>query len=189
MKNAVQLSHHHLDQLINLFPAGTFIDATLGNGHDTAFILRHPAFKGKVIAFDIQHQAIQSSQEKLAGFPVEHYQLLEASHDQFDQFVSILDYPIVHGAVFNLGYLPGGDHQMTTRPSSTQAAIEQIANRLVKGGQIIVVIYSGHPQGLEEKQVLLESFTNWSQQEFQISHLEYINQKNTPPSLLIIEKI
>ena len=98
------------------------------------------------------------------------------------------DYPEIHGAIFNLGYLPGGNHSVTTQFHTTLEAIVQIQERLVSQGQIILVLYSGHPQGMQEKSALLERLKVWSQKYYTICHLEYLNQDNSPPSLLIIEK-
>ena len=39
---------------------GLYIDATMGNGHDTLFLCQMAGEKGKVLAFDIQEQAFDS---------------------------------------------------------------------------------------------------------------------------------
>lgn len=188
MKNALQMSHDFLDQIINQFPTGVFIDATLGRGSDSAFILSHPAFKGQVFAFDIQPLALDWSRDKLKPFDPASYQLFLASHDEFDAYLPINHYPSVHGAIFNLGYLPGASHDLTTHARSTLSALKQIANRLVNKGQIILVVYSGHPQGKNEKNALLDQLATWSQDHFTILKLAFVNQKNDPPLLIVIEK-
>ncbi|HJF17083.1 MAG TPA: class I SAM-dependent methyltransferase [Globicatella sulfidifaciens] len=187
MKNALHFSHQLLADLIQRFPNGTFIDATLGNGNDTHFIINQPHFKGHVYGFDIQKQAILNSVEKLQAHPkFNQVSLIEKSHDQIEKVVTE---PTIAGAIFNLGYLPGGDHEITTRFNSTIAAIKQIAEKLVKRGQILLVIYSGHPAGMIEKQKLFDTLSTWSQKEYQVLQYEFINQQNQPPMLLIIEKI
>lgn len=188
MKNALSLSHDYLDQLIERFPRGVFIDGTLGNGHDSHYILSHHQFKGLVVGFDIQEAAITQSKKRLESFATHQYLLFHASHDLLNQKLDKDKFPYFHGAIFNLGYLPGGNHQITTHYDSTYRAIQQIAARLVPKGQIILVIYSGHRQGADEKNFLLDQLSTWSQEIFHIAYTDYLNQKNNPPCLIIIEK-
>ena len=54
-------------------------------------------------------------------------------------------------AVFNLGYLPGGDKSITTNGHSTISAIEQLLELLKENGLIVLVVYHGHPEGKTEK--------------------------------------
>lgn len=189
MKNALQTSHDLLGQLISLFPTGIFIDATLGKGRDAAFILSQENFQGRLFGFDIQNLALEKSMKHLEKFPQENYQLFLGSHDQIDQLLPVEDVPEIHGAVFNLGYLPGGDREITTEFETTSAALNQIKKRLVAGGQIILVIYSGHPAGAREKNLLISNLSKWSQTAFQVTSIDYLNQQNNPPSLLIVEKL
>lgn len=189
MKNALKTSHDLLYKLISRFPKGVFIDATLGKGHDSAFILSHPNFSGKLFGFDIQELALEKSLERLMSSPAEYYQLFLASHDQIDYLIPVENVPEFHGAIFNLGYLPGGDHEITTAFESTMQALEQLKNRLVVGGQIILVVYSGHLSGANEKRRLIEHLSNWPQVAYQVTSIDYLNQKNNPPSLLVIEKL
>jgi hypothetical protein len=53
----------------------------------------------------------------------------------------------VTGAVFNLGYLPGGDKSIVTNPNSTIDAIEQLLQIMAPEGIIVLVIYHGHEEG------------------------------------------
>ena len=53
--------------------------------------------------------------------------------------------------VFNLGYLPGGDHRLATKPASTLRALEQSLPLLKKGGMVSLCIYSGGDTGFEER--------------------------------------
>ena len=63
-----------------------------------------------------------------------------------------------------------------------------MGKRLVKGGQIIIVVYSGHPEGQLEKTSLMEALSTWPQEAFQVLQYEFINQRNNPPMVLIVEK-
>ena len=95
----------------HLHEGGVAVDFTMGNGHDTEFLCRTVGESGKVFAFDIQEQAVESTRKNLdaSGCP-RVYTLIHASHHRVREFV---DTPINAG-MFNLGYLPGGDKRITT---------------------------------------------------------------------------
>lgn len=187
MLRALHFSHQLLTNLVEKFPEGLYIDATLGKGNDTYFILNQPTFEGEVYGFDIQSAAIEASLTKIENHPKKNKAHL--IHDSHEKIASIVKDKAIHGAIFNLGYLPGGDHSITTQYESTIMALKQIQQRLEKNGQIILVVYSGHPQGKIEKEKLFEHLTSWPQEQFQVLQYEFINQRNEPPMLLIIEKI
>lgn len=48
---------------------------------------------------------------------------------------------------FNLGYLPGGDKTIITKPETTLPALEAAKGILMPGGLISLVVYVGHPGG------------------------------------------
>ena len=89
---------------------GTVVDFTMGNGHDTAWLAEAVGPAGRVYAFDIQEEALISTEKFLKenGAP-ENYTLICASHHRVKEFVKE---PIKAG-MFNLGYLPGGDKSIT----------------------------------------------------------------------------
>ena len=187
MQRALHYSHTLLAQLVQRFPNGTYIDGTLGKGNDTYFLLTQPEFTGNIYSFDIQALSLQKASEKLAPLSnASQANLIQASHHLIQDYVRE---PELHGAIYNLGYLPGGDHSITTLPDTTLSSIQQVAERLVIGGQIILVIYSGHPEGKIEQARLFEELSQWPQEEFQVLHYGFINQRNHPPQLLIIERI
>lgn len=48
---------------------------------------------------------------------------------------------------FNLGYLPGGDKEITTQTETTLLALEAAGRIIEPGGLISAVVYVGHPKG------------------------------------------
>lgn len=83
------------------------VDATCGNGGDTAFLCNLTAPAGRVLAFDVQPEAIRSTRTRLeqANVPAERYELICGSHADLLQYVQ----PGTADAVmFNFGWLPGG---------------------------------------------------------------------------------
>ncbi|TGU85864.1 methyltransferase domain-containing protein, partial [Mesorhizobium sp. M00.F.Ca.ET.186.01.1.1] len=66
-------------------PGETVIDATMGNGNDTMFLAQLVQETGKVIAFDIQPQAIAKTKERLEREGLaERVELKLASHEEID---------------------------------------------------------------------------------------------------------
>jgi len=60
---------------------------------------------------------------------------------------------------------------------------------LQKGGIITIVAYTGHIGAQEEADAVLEWAAALAQSQFHVLHYHFINQKNHPPFLIIVEKI
>ncbi|GEB30856.1 MULTISPECIES: tRNA (mnm(5)s(2)U34)-methyltransferase [Brevibacillus] len=165
-------------------PGETVIDATMGNGNDTMFLAQLVQETGKVIAFDIQPQAIAKTKERLEREGLaERVELKLASHEEIDR----LDGQA--GAImFNLGYLPGGDKEITTQATSTIRAIQSGLQVLRPGGVMTVMIYWGHTAGEVEKEAVESFCQELSQLEFLVLKYQYVNQQNQAPFLLAIER-
>ncbi|WP_103106032.1 tRNA (mnm(5)s(2)U34)-methyltransferase [Brevibacillus reuszeri] len=162
----------------------TVVDATMGNGNDTLFLAQLVKENGKVIAFDIQPLAIEKTKERLEREGVADWvEMKLASHEEIEKLEGSA------GAImFNLGYLPGGDKEITTQAASTIRAIQSGLNVLRPGGIMTVMIYWGHSAGEVEKDAV-ESFCHeLSQLEFLVLKYQYINQQNQAPFLLAIER-
>lgn len=129
--------------------AGDFaIDATAGNGHDSVFLAKAVGETGKVLAIDIQPQAIESTADRLKS---------EGLRDRVTLHLgSHADLALLAGGespsviLFNLGYLPGGDHGVITRTECTLKALAAAAEILRPGGALAVICYTGHDGGGEE---------------------------------------
>lgn len=177
--------HHLLSQIINL--GDQVIDATVGNGHDTIKLAQLVGITGKVYGFDIQKTAIDETYKKalLTGL-VNQIELINDGHEKMKHHIPT-DTKI-QAAVFNLGYLPKGNKSIVTLPSTTLAAIEQSLELLNVGGMVFVMVYYGHTGGVEEKDAVLSYIKTLSQDQYSVLQYGFINQKNTPPFLIAIEK-
>ena len=185
MKNAQQFSHEIILS-VNL-EDGIFIDATAGNGHDTLFLAQHIEKGSKILAFDIQEQAILQTRQLLQNNDLEEkVTCILDSHAQILNYLEEEDF--VRLAIFNLGYLPGSDKKIITIPFSTLKAIEILLDRLENKGKIIIVSYYGHDGGIEEKNSVEGLISALPQKEWAVLKYQFINQINCPPICYVIEK-
>ncbi|MEB3750078.1 tRNA (mnm(5)s(2)U34)-methyltransferase [Geobacillus icigianus] len=165
------------------------IDATVGNGHDTVYLAQRVGDSGHVFGFDIQREAIAAAAARLAEHGLrERVTLLERSHSELLVALPADVHGRIAGAVFNLGYLPGGDKQIVTQPESTIAAVRQLLSVMRRGGVIVLVVYHGHPEGKRERDALLDYVRSLDQRRVHALKYEFINRQNDPPFLLALEK-
>jgi tRNA1(Val) A37 N6-methylase TrmN6 len=137
------------------------IDATAGNGHDTAFLAEQTGDSGHVYAFDIQHQAIESTRKKLLEYKLGHrVTLIEDSHEYLGAHIPAGHHGLVSVVMFNLGYLPGSDKKCITRTESTLKALDQSRHLLRAGGALSIMLYPGHEGGREETNAVLDWGSN-----------------------------
>ncbi|WP_096551626.1 class I SAM-dependent methyltransferase [Ureibacillus thermosphaericus] len=162
------------------------VDATAGNGHDTLFLANLVGETGFVYAFDIQQQAVDVTIQRLKENGLEHRaRVILDGHEQLTKYVQ----EEVAGAIFNLGYLPGGNHDIITKGETTISAIEQLLSLLKIGGMIVLVIYHGHEGGKEERDAVIEFVKSLPQKYVHVLRYEFINQKNDPPFIIALEKM
>jgi ubiquinone/menaquinone biosynthesis C-methylase UbiE len=136
-----------------LKPGDIAIDATAGNGHDTLFLARLVGSGGAVHAYDIQELAISSTRQRLldAGC-LDQVQLHLASHACMAEHVAEETVAVI---LFNLGYLPGADHEVITQVEETLAALSISLTVLRPGGLLGIVCYPGHTGGDVEAEAVL----------------------------------
>ena len=158
------------------------IDATAGNGHDTLFLAQLTGSSGKVYAFDIQEDAVQATRERVKDF--DHVDVILDSHAKIEQYVKAE----IGAAVFNLGYLPKGDHSIITKAETTLSAVSQCVHLLKENGLVAIVIYSGHEGGSEERDAVMDYVQQLPQTKFDVMKYHFINQQHSPPFLVAIEK-
>lgn len=165
------------------------VDATVGNGHDTALLANLVGENGHVYGFDIQDVAINNTKVKLEQENLlPQVTLVQKSHDQLKNIIPSHYHGQVTAAIFNLGYLPGGDKNIVTKPDSTIDAIEQLLELMKPEGIIVLVIYHGHEEGAYERDELLKYVSNIDQKVAHVLNYRFINQVNNPPFIIAIEK-
>ena len=163
------------------------IDATCGNGGDTAFLCGITAPEGKVVGFDVQEAAIASTRKHLEqlGVPAARYELHCQSHADLLQVVQ----PGTADAVmFNFGWLPGADHAVFSTAQSSIPALQAALEAVRPGGVVSAILYSGQVIGTDEKQTVLEYLRALPLKSFTVLVCDFANWAETAPLPCIILK-
>jgi predicted methyltransferase len=183
LNNSLVQSHQIISGIVTA--GDVVIDATAGNGNDTAFLAGLVGSSGKVYSFDIQETALNNTGIRLAEQGLEsRVELINSGHEHIAKYVNTP----VKAAMFNLGYLPGGNHNIGTRGSTTIEAIKAIMELLVVHGVISIVVYYGGDSGFDEKNDVINYIQTIDCKKYTVMKTEFVNQINCPPILICIEK-
>lgn len=153
------------------------VDATLGNGYDTDFLSNNFL---KVYSFDIQQCAIKTYENKNINNVI----LINDSHENFIKYIN----EKVNCIMYNLGFLPGGDKNITTKYESTLMSLESSLNIIDKGGLITIALYRGHEEGKKEENAVINFVQNLPKEKYGVMLHSFINRNNSAPFLIVIEK-
>ena len=161
------------------------IDATMGKGNDTLFLCRMAGKDGKVAAFDIQQTALDHTKERLAEADfLQRVTLLHLDHSIMDTVIK----EKIAAVVFNLGYLPGGSHQIITEPRKTITALEHSLELLQSGGVILIGVYWGHPGGEIEKNAVEQWLRQLPAADYDIMETSFPNRQKAPIVITLQKK-
>ena len=160
------------------------IDATCGNGGDTAFLCGITAPEGRVLGFDIQPEAITSTRARLEkqGLTAE---LICDSHANLLQYVQPGTADIV---MFNFGWLPGADHSVFSIADSSIPALEAALAALRTGGVLSAILYSGRVIGTDEKQSILGWLRALPLEKYTVLVCDFANWADTAPLPCLVLK-
>lgn len=187
MKNMqiTELCHFFIKS--RLCEGGLCIDATAGNGNDTVFLCKTVGGSGHVTAFDIQERAVTATRNKLAAEGLS--EIAEVILDSHCNMHNYADLDSIDCIVFNLGYLPGADHNISTKPETSIPAIEIGLKLLKKGGLMSLCIYSGGDSGFDERDAVLEYIRHLDFRKYAVLRMDYYNRPNNPPIPVMIIKL
>lgn len=157
------------------------IDATCGNGYDTQF-LAETGFT-RVVGFDIQQCAIDASTQRLEQAGLTSVELILEGHQNMENHVS----SEVNCVMFNFGYLPSGDKNLSTHPKHSVDALAAATRLLSHEGLISIMCYPGHPSGALETQAIREWFKTLKQAWILETHLA-VAPKPTAPILYNLKR-
>ena len=183
LRSARWVAAQYMAQVLR--PGDLAIDATMGNGHDTERLAQLVGPDGHVIAFDIQEQAVENTRQRLeVARLMDRVTLIRDSHANMAAYVDRSPRLIA----FNLGFLPGGDKQVTTLLDSTLTAVQTAMNLLAPGGMLLVCCYPGHEEGQRELDALRNLFAAVPPQAFNILEHRFVNAGPGAPVCFAAEK-
>lgn len=166
MHNHLKQAHAYWKKILK--PHDRVIDATCGNGHDTLFL---SSLNVDIVAYDIQKEAIEATQAKVPQATFRH-----CSHDTFVEKQAAL-------IVYNLGYLPGGNKQLTTQCETTLQSVQHALEIATKA--ISITCYPGHPEGAKEEALLIEYARSLDPKKWHVCYHQWLNRPKAPSLLWI----
>lgn len=172
-----------------LQPGDCVVDATAGNGHDTRFLAELVAPTGHVFAFDVQAEAIASTQALLASASLDAFcTLIHESHHRLDICLPAEHRGHLSAVMFNLGWLPGHNKSCITHTGTTLQAIALALDWLRPGGVLTVVVYPGHAGGDEEARAVSGWMSALPSNEHEVRHLRPANRPGKSPECWAVRK-
>ncbi len=181
--SVLQIAHKCLAEIVH---EGDFcIDATAGRGNDTAFLAELCGRNGRVAAFDIQRDAVESTRSLLASKGLDADVYLD-SHSNMDK------YGFAKGSVtaitFNFGWLPCGNHSISTHADTSLEALDKSLELLKPGGVVSLCIYYGRDTGFAERDAILDYLDKLDNKKYTAIVNRFVNRPNCPPISAFIFK-
>lgn len=184
----LDLAHHYWALLLQ--NGDWAIDATCGSGQDTLKLaeILDKAGGGGVIGIDVQEEAILRTkkllQENLSPEVFKKIYIFKQSHVNFPELSSEVPIKLI---VYNLGYLPKGNKQLTTQTGTTLESVGKALDLLLPGGIISLTCYPGHKEGAIEEKALLKMVKELPPSHWNICYHCFPNRA-AGPSLILIQK-
>lgn len=155
------------------------VDATLGNGNDALFMSQLINENGKVYGYDIQEQSLINSNNLFKENDVKNIETKLKSHEFIDE-------ENIDLCIFNLGYLPGFDKTIKTNKDTTKNALINLLPKMNKENMLIIIcLYVGHKEGLEESIVIDEFLKELPSNKYLVCKYQNYNRPTSPYILTI----
>ena len=168
IKKIVEIAHDYL--LENNHKENIAIDFTCGSGNDSLVMCKNMKY---VYSYDIQEEPIKEAKELCKEY--RNINFYCKSHLYFDEDVTSFD-----RGIFNLGYYPKGDKNITTNYKEVIQTIEKALMHLNSLGRIVVVCYPGFESGFIESQKIEEYVHELSSKKYDVFKFQLMNRKNAP---------
>ena len=180
--NTLTIVHDFLRRQVA--PGAFCIDATAGKGRDTALLCRLTGEQGRVLAFDIQADAVRQTRALLAEQGL-HAEVIQDSHANMARYASP---GTVDCIVFNFGRLPGGDPKIFTTAETSLPAIDAGLALLRPCGVMALALYYGKENGYGERDAVLAHLRALDDRVYTVLACDWLNRKNDPPLPIFIWK-
>ena len=175
--NSLGLTHRVMATRIR--PGDVCIDATAGKGRDALFLCRLVGETGRVLAMDIQADAVAQTTALLTAEGVmERARVVQACHSRMSEYA---EPESVDGIMFNFGWLPGGDHTLFSSPDTSIAAIRAGLNLLKPGGVMTLCIYYGRENGTVERDAILAFLPTIDNRRYTVIRGDFANRTGDVP--------
>lgn len=184
LKNARHLAARYMEDILREGDAA--VDATMGNGGDTAFLCKLVGETGHVLCL------LTCSRKRLTGTAARLEEagmrsratLILAGHETMRDHVPVSPRVVM----FNLGWLPGAEHVVTTKTETTMQAAEAALDLVLPDGFVSICIYPGHEEGARELHALLNWAAGLDVRAYNVLHHDFIAAKAGTPHLILIQK-
>lgn len=177
-----------LSQSVEQLPWPLAVDATAGNGNDTEFLAQAVEQHGQVLAFDVQAAAVANTRRRLEDARMSRrVRLIHDSHERVAAFVE--PGQMVAASMFNLGFLPGGDPDLTTRAGSTVFALTQLEGLTMPGGVISVHCYLGQDGGEAEAEAVSGWMLKLPWLDWRVARYEFWNKISNKEILFLAQRM
>ncbi|XP_011656977.1 uncharacterized protein LOC101214958 isoform X2 [Cucumis sativus] len=189
-KRATEVAHSVWKCIVK--KGDTVVDATCGNGYDTLAMVKMVADESgsaRVYAMDVQNEALESTSALLDESLSEKEKLVKLSsicHSRMEDV--ILEDSPVSLVAFNLGYLPGGNKAITTKSETTFQALKAAHRILKPGGLISLVVYVGHPGGMEELETIEKFSSDLAVENWICCKLQMLNRPLAPVPVFLFKR-
>ena len=90
--------------------------------------------------------------------------------------------------MFNLGWLPGAEHGVTTRVETTLQAVNAALEILKEDGVMTICVYPGHDEGAREREALLAWAQALDEKKYDTMLRCYLNQSKLPPLMIAVKR-
>ncbi len=180
--NTLDVVHDFLRRQVK--PGAFCIDATAGKGRDTALLCRLAGPEGRVLAFDVQEEAVAQTRALLDAEGLTAEVVLD-SHANMARYAAPESVDCI---VFNFGRLTGGDPKIFTTAASSLPAIDAGLNLLRSGGVMALALYYGKENGYDEKNAILAHLKSLNDRLFTVLACDWLNRKHDPPLPIFIWK-
>ena len=175
--NALGFSHQFMAAHVR---EGAFcIDATAGKGRDTLFLCRLVGDSGRVLALDIQADAVAQTTDLLTAEGVAHRaRVVQDCHSHLGDYAA----PASADAImFNFGWLPGGDHNTFSHADTSVAAVKVALDLLKVGGVMTLCLYYGRQNGTAERDAILDFLPTVDNRRYTVIRGDFANRTGDVP--------
>lgn len=168
LKKVVEIAHDILKSHLN--ENSVAVDFTCGGGNDTLFLSE---LVKEVYSYDIQFEALEEAKKRCEDRSNVFF--FHKSHAFFEEDVTSFD-----AGIFNLGYYPKGNHEITTDKDTVVETISKALLRLNEKGILVIVCYPGFEKGKEEAEAIMEYCENLVSQKWDVFLFKLVNRKQAP---------